>query len=114
MPDPVEPPKGKSVEEVLASIRRLVTEEEAQFRRTPPLAPDSLLLTTDMRVDAPEPAPPGTPAAAAPPDTEMLGELVRQVLREELEGEFGSRLSANLRKLVRREVGRALAAKLAE
>ncbi|MFN3938016.1 MAG: hypothetical protein ACK4KW_10585 [Gemmobacter sp.] len=43
-------------------------------------------------------------------DEEMLREIVRSVLREELQGPLGERITRNVRKLVRIEVHRALEA----
>ena len=39
----------------------------------------------------------------------MLRELIVEVLRDELRGPLGDRITSNLRKLVRREIFRALA-----
>ena len=52
--------------------------------------------------DAPE-------AAAGVMDEEALRELVRDIIREELQGTLGERITRNVRKLVRAEVARALA-----
>ena len=41
-------------------------------------------------------------------DEEALRELVAQVIREELQGAMGERITRNVRRLVRREVQRAL------
>ncbi|HQU70085.1 MAG TPA: hypothetical protein PLI43_18085 [Albidovulum sp.] len=41
-------------------------------------------------------------------DMEMLRELIVQVLREELQGPLGERITRNVRKLVRQEIARAL------
>lgn len=49
-----------------------------------------------------------TPALAG----DDLAELVRSIVREELQGELGERISTNIRKLVRREIGRAIAARM--
>ncbi|MEM8740067.1 MAG: hypothetical protein AAGE13_01125 [Pseudomonadota bacterium] len=49
-----------------------------------------------------------TPALAG----DDLAELVRSIVREELQGELGERISNNIRKLVRREIGRAIAARM--
>jgi hypothetical protein len=43
-------------------------------------------------------------------DAEALRDLVRDVLREELQGPLGERITRNIRKLVRAEIARALAA----
>ena len=42
------------------------------------------------------------------PDAEILRQIVAEVLREELAGELGTRITGNVRRLVRREVSRAL------
>lgn len=41
-------------------------------------------------------------------DAAILTEMIREVLREELRGPFGTRITANLRRLVRAEIARAL------
>ena len=43
-------------------------------------------------------------------DEDVLHELVRDMLREELAGKMGERITRNIRKLVRAEIARALAA----
>jgi hypothetical protein len=43
-------------------------------------------------------------------DEEALRELVRDIIREELQGSLGERITRNVRKLVRVEINRALAA----
>ena len=43
-------------------------------------------------------------------DEDVLRELVRDLLREELAGKMGERITRNIRKLVRAEIARALAA----
>ncbi|MGA0539177.1 hypothetical protein [Neotabrizicola sp. VNH66] len=44
-------------------------------------------------------------------DEEMLRDLVREIIREELAGTLGERITRNVRKLVRMEVNRALTAR---
>ncbi|MDO9526192.1 MAG: hypothetical protein Q7J57_11790 [Gemmobacter sp.] len=44
-------------------------------------------------------------------DEDMLRDLVREILREELQGSLGERITRNVRKLVRAEISRALAAR---
>lgn len=94
--------------------------------------PSPLVLTTDLRVvarrkdpapeaneeplrlvlDTPKGAAPSESVPAATPATalgdEHLRELVRDVLREELEGEIGERISRNVLQMVRREIARTL------
>ena len=41
-------------------------------------------------------------------DDDALRELVAEIVREELTGEFGDRITRNVRKLVRREINRVL------
>ncbi len=43
-------------------------------------------------------------------DEEVLRDLVRDLIREELQGHLGERITRNIRKLVRAEIARALAA----
>ena len=64
---------------------------------------------------APDPDEPGTALAeaAAPAaliDPEMLRSMVSQMIRDELQGEMGERITRNVRKLVRREINRVLSA----
>jgi hypothetical protein len=42
-------------------------------------------------------------------DEESLRELVSDIVRQELQGRLGERITRNVRKLVRREIQRALA-----
>jgi len=41
-------------------------------------------------------------------DEEMLREMVSEIVRRELQGSLGERITRNVRKLVRREIYRAL------
>jgi cell pole-organizing protein PopZ len=115
--------------DILASIRRIVAEEDRRFADTAALG-EPLLLTPAMRVDqaaAGEPAP-EAPADEAPPpaadaslvdaargelsiDESHIVEIARAVVREELAGAFGQTLTRNVKALVRDEVARALAAR---
>ena len=98
---------------------------------------DRLVLTPDMRVDAAArradrlaelqaivgPMPPlvesgpaqdaearvASDPPVAVPDEARLRDMLRTIVREELEGELGERVTANLRRLVRQEVEQALA-----
>lgn len=51
----------------------------------------------------------GTPLAVL--DEAALQEIVRQMIREELQGDLGERITRNVRKLVRAEINRALVAR---
>lgn len=66
----------------------------------------SQTLADDSPVDEPS-------AAGVLPvlDTAALSDLIREILREELRGPLGERITSNLRKLVRAEIARALAAR---
>ncbi len=55
-----------------------------------------------------DPTAPAVAALAALPDDEAMRLLVSRLIREELAGELGERITRNMRKLVRREVKRAL------
>ncbi|GAA6208424.1 hypothetical protein NBRC116601_17170 [Cognatishimia sp. WU-CL00825] len=44
-------------------------------------------------------------------DEQMLRELVGEIVRQELQGPLGERITRNVRKLVRREINRAMAAR---
>lgn len=46
-----------------------------------------------------------------PYDSEALRDMVREIIREELQGTLGERITRNVRKLVRAEVNRALTAR---
>lgn len=79
------------------------------------MSPDPALLaeTEQQPAESPfapvaEPAPtPETAPEAAIPDKEALRPLVAELIREELQGEMGERITRNVRKLVRREILRA-------
>ena len=53
-------------------------------------------------------APPRAPGQAPILDEESLRELINSIVREELQGELGDRISRNLRKLIRREITQIL------
>ncbi|WP_435168294.1 hypothetical protein [Falsirhodobacter sp. 1013] len=94
------------VEDVLGSIRRLTAGVPAEAAPLPPL-----VLTPQQRVypehgaDASD----GVHDRLAPIDEEVLHDLVRELLSEELQGPFGEKITRNIRKMVRAEIGRALA-----
>lgn len=107
----------ESLDDVLASIRELVSAETSA--RIAGDAQGVVLLTADMRIDAPEAMTPGEVLAAgiepvpvrsnAPIlDEEALRGIVNAIVREELQGELGDRISRNLRRLIRREIGQVL------
>lgn len=129
--NPTDGAPGERLEDVLASIRALVT-AEASSR----IAADDnvLILTPDLRViEEAEPAPAGevlaegvgteteaeessplvtgeAPVEDAPMlDEEAIRAVVNRIVREELQGELGDRIGRNLRKLIRREIAQVLA-----
>lgn len=67
-----------------------------------PVAEDRKTITSDS---SPEPAP------SQVVDEKILRDLVAEIVRSELQGALGERITQNLRKLVRREIHRALAAR---
>jgi hypothetical protein len=166
--------KNRDIDALVSSVRDLVQQKPAA---TPAPTPDDLLvLTPEMRIDAParaandlmvlgaaeaaEPLPVTASAAqieaaviADPDDWEIDGgeafakdawaasaftrhpdnrrnvspdgpavalddaalrALIVQVLREELTGQTGEKISGNLRKLVRREIARVMAPQIAD
>lgn len=67
--------------------------------------------TAQTRTQTPPPVEPAKPSLAADEailDEEMLRELVSDIVREELQGALGERITRNVRKLVRREIQRAM------
>jgi hypothetical protein len=117
-------PEGESLAEVLASIRALVTAETAA-RLAGGEGETVLMLTADMRTDAPPASAAGgeglaeglgegldAEAAAAQPapnlDEAALRAMINAIVREELQGELGERINRNLRKLIRREIAEFL------
>ena len=122
-------------DDVLRSIRRLVSEEAGTGarllltpeqrvgegpRRRPRAAVDDAELARRRAavlayVPGPEEdraaPPPARPAPAALADEEALRALVAEVVREELRGALGERITRNVRRMVRREVAMELAAK---
>jgi hypothetical protein len=109
----------ESLEEVLASIRALVS---AETRARVGGAGDVILLTEAMRVDDDRPVAavgellaegietrPAPRAASAPIfDEDALRDMINGIVREELQGELGERISRNIRKLIRRELAQLL------
>ncbi len=88
-------------------LRRRVQEPA----RAEPAAPPAIPSATSPSTPAPAPAPaPPLAGAEGPPalDEGRLRALVVEVVRAELQGELGERVTRNIRKLVRSEVFRAL------
>lgn len=126
-----EPLDNSEIEDVLSSIRRLVSEDRAERPQAPePMG--KLLLTPALRVAKPDAGHTRVEEAeivvsAAPPpfnirqgdvydrmapiDEEVLHDLVRELMTEELQGPFGEKITRSIRKVVRAEIARALAAR---
>ena len=143
----------RSMNEILASIRKIVTDEEATRRKAEEArrvaetgsGAEIFVLTADMRADrapaaareaaAPveedayaatieaaahhmdEPAPEAPAFTDAPPfsdfsqpglTAEEVEEIVRRVVREELQGPIGAQISRKVRRLIRDEVSKAM------
>lgn len=110
---------AETLAEVLASIRALVS-AESQARMGEDDTGKVLMLTPRMRVDAPARSKSGEILSegldtrplrlqGAPIlDEEALRDVINSIVREELQGELGDRISRNLRKLIRRELSQLL------
>jgi cell pole-organizing protein PopZ len=112
------PPRDDAaMADILASIRRIVAEEDRQTRTpgTARASTDVFVLTPEMRVgeDAGVPqatlvdlvSEPATPSI----DEAAIADIARTVVREELNGALGLAMTRNIKKLIREEVARALA-----
>jgi hypothetical protein len=96
---------------IMASIRRLVEEEDRRVSGPASVDADVFELTADMRVlDAAE----ATALDVAATDLELsvdeaqIADIARAVLREEFAGDFGRDLTRKIRTLVREEVAQAI------
>ena len=103
----------RDVNDVLSSIRKLVS-DEAQVRAEDNVASDIrdvLVLTSSQRVEQrSEPAEDNVSAM----DEATLRAMVSEIVREELQGDLGDRITRNARKIIRREISRALSENLAD
>ena len=126
--------------DVLTSIRRFVAEETPREAGLPSEAPFVLtadlriggdepraevddaelsrrrdavmaLAPAGASVRAAEPGLPAAPAPTALADEEALRALVSEVVREELRGALGDRITRNVRRMVRREIAMELGAR---
>ena len=91
--EPIDPPVSETTDPVADHI----AEHVAQDLATAPLAEEG------DTIDAQQ--------YEAVLDEEMLRELVGEIVRQELQGPLGERITRNVRKLVRREINRALTAR---
>lgn len=126
----------RSMSEILASIRKIVTDEEQsrqtaaeeRRRKETESGAEVFVLSDEMRTGDPVPAPeaeplvldnatgaaPAAPSpsvdfSAAPGLTEDEVEaIVRRVVREELQGPIGQQISRKVKALIRDEVAKAL------
>lgn len=109
---------GEDLSDVLSSIRELVSAEQ---RARAPTGPDGdvLVLSREMRVKPGVPARRegeiltegfGTHQGQGAPilDEVALRGVINSIVREELQGEMGDRISRNLRKLIRQELSQML------
>lgn len=101
-------------EDVLSSIRRMVTVQPAPVGRLV-LTPAQRVREKPLQEDISEPVAVEVrndpPPFQMRPDGDELAALVRRMITEELRGELGEQVTRNIRKLVRIEIDRALAAK---
>ena len=113
------PPRNDAaMADILASIRRIVAEEDRQSQNKGALpgSDDVFVLTPDMRKDddsaeaaVSELVDPVAEMAPPSMDEAAIADIARTVVREELNGAMGLALTRNIKKLIREEVARALA-----
>lgn len=105
-----------------AALERRIAELEAAVAQSDeewePDGDDTVTMPAAWAMGRPRPAnaPQATPpveekGGLAGLDEEKLREMVAEIVREELQGVLGERITRNVRKLVRREISRALAAR---
>lgn len=104
----------RSMSEILASIRKIVTDEErsrrdAEHRRAEAAGGDTIFeLTPAMRVDSCA-ITKGEGAASLPGlGKAEVEDIVRRVIREELKGPVGIEISRKVKAVIHDEVRRAL------
>ncbi|UMA63481.1 hypothetical protein LVO79_10475 [Roseivivax marinus] len=95
-------PRARSLEDKIAELEAMIAQADAEWD------------VEDGRRGSPIPGPwpravaPTTPQPPAVADDVDLRALVADIVREELQGVLGERITRNVRKLVRREIQRAL------
>ena len=130
-PEPDQPePATQSLSEKIAALEKLVGKRSDDFEPAEEgvdefVSAQPVAMAWEDTDDAPEhedindPEPAEDMEEASPRsfqreddifDEESLRELVSDIVREELQGALGERITRNVRKLVRREIHRALAA----
>ncbi|SIS50801.1 hypothetical protein [Phaeovulum vinaykumarii] len=107
-PDAGRPPPAAAPADAGGAPRRLHLDDARQQEAAPVARRRSSY--EEMRAEDPDPAEEGIFAESDPLlDEEALRILVSDIIREELQGTLGERITRNVRKLVRREIQRALA-----
>ncbi|TRD19035.1 hypothetical protein [Palleronia caenipelagi] len=97
---------SEPAEDVIEQIRRLVSSVDAQS------SDDILVLSQEMRVyEAGQPKDKIAPHEIDLQDDDALRGLVSEMVREELSGALGMKVTRSIRKLVRKEINEALAAR---
>ncbi len=111
---------GDDLSDVLSSIRELVSAERNARAPSEGAGGDVLVLSREMRVRPGVPARRegeilteglgGTHQGQGAPilDEVALRGVINSIVREELQGEMGDRISRNLRKLIRQELSQML------
>jgi hypothetical protein len=113
------PPRNDAaMADILASIKRIVAEEDRRSNNQVPAfldgSDDVFELTPDMRVDADDLerdnalATEAAEAATPSIDEAAVADIARIVVREELNGPLGVAMTKNIKKMIREEVQRAL------
>lgn len=120
--DPVAPPRRTTLEDRIAELEAAVGAQADEFE---PEDEGSLSLDSPSKFIFRRPEAPLRLEPARPPEQDMtpafpasadplpfsraeLRAIVAEIVREELQGELGQRMTRNIRKLVRREVQRAM------
>ena len=105
-PVALEDPEAKAAAE--AELR--ATEDEDVGLQEDPDAPKVVAEADQPALPESAVAPPASPAQDTGPmiDAEALRPMVAALIREELQGDLGERITRNVRKLVRQEIQRAL------
>ena len=104
-PEPAVPDRSQEEPQRLRSAPSPVRPEPITPRPRPVPAAESEPLPSE----APLPATaPGVDLDERVIDEEMLRDIVSEIVRSELQGELGERITRNVRKLVRREIHRAI------
>ena len=105
-PDDWEPDEGEPFDEAAWAVSAFQLHEVAAAAKQ---ATEATNEDITSEAEAEQVAPPEIPAdALAQIDPAVLRQMVVEILREELAGDMGERITRNVRKLVRREINRVL------